>query len=180
MPYTIANFILFQFGWFAGVLGAAWNLSILGSVLMAMILIGHLAVSRQTINEVLLILFAILLGTLWDSWLLNQGGLSFNSCMWHAAFAPYWIILLWALFATTINHSLGWLKQRYTLAAILGAIAGPAAYYGGARLGAVELLDPEAALLALSVGWAIWTPLLCYVASLLNRIFSPRQQQEFI
>ncbi|MGD8796789.1 MAG: DUF2878 family protein, partial [Thiohalophilus sp.] len=73
MPYTIANFILFQVGWFAGVLGAAWDLSVLGSVLMAMILIGHLAVSRQTTSEVLLMLFAVLLGTLWDSWLLYQG-----------------------------------------------------------------------------------------------------------
>lgn len=180
MPYTLINFLLFQVGWFSGVLGAAWNLALYGSLTMLMILISHLFVSRNFVGEILLILFAVVLGTLWDSWLLMQGWLTFNNGMWHAYLAPHWIILLWALFATTINHSLGWLKQRYLLAGALGAIAGPAAYYAGARLGAVELLHPEAALLALSVGWAAWTPLLVYVASLLDKSTGKYIQKELI
>ncbi|MDZ7804527.1 DUF2878 domain-containing protein [Thiohalophilus sp.] len=180
MPYALINFLLFQVGWFSGVLGAAWNLALYGSLTMLMILISHLFVSRNPASEILLVLFAIVLGTLWDSWLLMQGWLSFNNGMWHAYLAPHWIILLWALFATTMNHSLGWLKHRYLLAGMLGAIAGPAAYYAGARLGAVELLHPEAALLALSVGWAAWTPLLVYVATVLDRSISKRTQKEFI
>lgn len=180
MPYTVFNFVLFQLGWFAGVLGAAWQMAIAGSLIMLQIVVFHLFITRKPASEAMLILFAVVLGTVWDSWLLMQGWLSFNSGMWHASLAPHWIILLWALFATTINHSLGWLKHRYLLAALLGAFAGPAAYYAGARLGAVELLHPEAALLALAAGWAIWTPLLVYLASYLERTVNNRARQEFI
>jgi hypothetical protein len=127
----------------------------------------------------MLILLAVLLGTTWDSWLVIQGWLNFNSGMWHPLLAPYWIIMLWALFATTINSSLAWLKQRYLLAALLGAIAGPAAYYAGNRLGAVELAHPEQALLALALGWSIWLPLLLYLSGLITRIGNNLRQREF-
>lgn len=172
MTYPLINFVLFQIGWFACVVTASWQVAITGSLIAISIVIFHLLVSRQAATEILLVLFAMILGTVWDSWLLMQGWLRFNDGMWHASLAPYWIILLWALFATTINHSLAWLKQRLVLAGVLGAIAGPGAYYAGARLGAVELLDPQAALLVLAVGWALWTPLLAYLAGFLERIFA--------
>ena len=65
---------------------------------------------------------------------------------------PYWILAMWALFATTLNASLGWLHGRPALAGALGMLSGPLAYWAGARLGAIELVQPAAALAALALG----------------------------
>jgi hypothetical protein len=78
--------------------------------------------------------------------------------------APHLILALWALFAITLNLSLAWLKSRLPVAVLIGAIAGPLAYWGGARLGAVVFLEPLPAMIALSLGWALFTPLLALLA----------------
>jgi len=179
MNRVIINFVLFQLGWFACVLGAAWQMPVSGTLLASLIVIYHLYANPPRANEVILIVLAVLLGTTWDSWLVIQGWLSFNSGMLHPFLAPYWIIMLWALFATTINISLAWLKQRYLLAALLGAIAGPAAYYAGTRLGAVELIQPQQALLALALGWSLWLPLLLFLSGRIERIGNNLRQREF-
>jgi hypothetical protein len=71
---------------------------------------------------------------------------------------------MWMLFATTLNVSLRWLR-RFPLAAIaLGAIGGPLAYWGGARLGAMEFTAPVAATAALAIGWGALTPFLVWLA----------------
>jgi hypothetical protein len=55
------------------------------------------------------------------------------------------------------------------LAAALGAVGGPAAYYGGARLGAAEFLPGAGTLLILSAGWLLLTPLLVGLAAFFRR-----------
>ena len=49
-----------------------------------------------------------------------------------------------------------------------GAVAGPLAYYGGHRLGAVNFTDMNMALLYLAIGWSIFTPLLLFLAKRLD------------
>jgi len=73
-------------------------------------------------------------------------------------------VALWMLFATTLNVSLAWLKRSALLAALFGAIGGPLAYYGGAKLGALSFLAPTPALVALALGWGLLTPLLIKLA----------------
>ncbi len=72
---------------------------------------------------------------------------------------------MWGLFATILNVSLRWLRGRWVMAALFGAIGGPLAYYGGHRLGALEFGNEIVALLALAVGWAVFTPLLMSLAT---------------
>jgi hypothetical protein len=72
------------------------------------------------------------------------------------------------LFATTLNLSLGWLKGRPALAALLGAVGGPLAYFAGHRLGGIELPDPAVALLVQGLGWSVLMPLLTSLATRLN------------
>jgi hypothetical protein len=50
------------------------------------------------------------------------------------------------------------------LAGLLGAMLAPLAYFGGARLGALQLLQPQLALLAQAAGWALLLPLLVALA----------------
>jgi hypothetical protein len=56
--------------------------------------------------------------------------------------APVWIIAMWAGFATLLHVALRWLLPHRWLAALLGAVGGPLAYYAGMRLGAVNFPDP--------------------------------------
>jgi hypothetical protein len=75
---------------------------------------------------------------------------------------------MWAIFATTLNISLRWLKGRWLVAILSGAIAGPLAYYAGARLGGVVFTDQTIALIALSMGWAVLMPLLMALSQRLD------------
>lgn len=90
-----------------------------------------------------------------------------------AALPPPWMIALWANFATTLNLSLAGLQTRPWLAALLGLVGGPLAYWGGAGLGAMTFVAPLPALIALALGWALLTPLLLALAATLARRSNP-------
>jgi len=62
---------------------------------------------------------------------------------------------LWALFSSTLNVSLRWMRGRTALAIVFGAIGGPLAYLAGEKLGAMQLVAQPHALLALASGWAM-------------------------
>ena len=71
-------------------------------------------------------------------------------------------------FAITINSSLSWLKKKLNLSILFGAIGGPLAYLAGEKLGAVTLLTSDA-LIIISTGWAIITPLLIFVSNKISK-----------
>ncbi len=83
------------------------------------------------------------------------------------------MIALWANFATTLNLSLAGLQTRPWLAALLGLVCGPLAYWGGAGLGAMTFITPLPALITLALGWALLTPLLLALAATLARRSNP-------
>jgi len=163
MPATI-NFIAFQLGWFACVLGAAHAVPWAGTGLALAIVAWHLGRALAPRAELALILSAAGIGALWDSGLTALGLIRYASGVLVEGAAPHWIVALWMLFATTLNLSLGWLKLNIALAAVLGALGGPLAYLGGAKLAALNLVAPPAALTALALGWAVLTPLLLQLA----------------
>jgi len=160
MKTSLINFALFQLGWFGCVLSSAAGRPWLGAVLAVAIIGWHLWRAPSPTAELKLIGMAILIGALWDSLLVWQGWLAYQHGMLLPYAAPYWIVIMWALFATTLNVSLRWLRQRWWYAVVLGAIGGPLAYYAGQGLGAVEFVHIRNALLALLFGWAVFTPLL--------------------
>ena len=77
-----------------------------------------------------------------------------------------WMVALWVLQAAVLGGVLSWLRGRYLLAAIVGAMGGPLAYLAGERMGAA-MLGPShaAALAAVGVEWAIAMPLLVWMES---------------
>jgi hypothetical protein len=77
-------------------------------------------------------------------------------------------VALWANFATTLNVSLRPLRDRLGVAALLGAIGAPVAYFSGSRLGALELTEMAPALVAIGAGWLFLTPLLFMAARRLD------------
>jgi len=165
----VANVLLFQAGWFACVLGAARGLALEGSLLALAIVAAQVARAPRPRTELALVAIAVLLGALFDSLLAASGWLRYDAGVLIERTAPYWIVALWALFATTLNVSMRALRARPWIAALFGLLGGPLAYYGGAQLGALQLVAPLPALAALAAGWALATPLLFAIARRLER-----------
>jgi len=168
MTPILVNFVAFQVGWFACVLGGAHQLPWFGTLLVSIIIALHLPRASQPLAEFLLILLAITIGSVWDSYLVWRGWLEYPSGTLIPDTAPHWILAMWGVFATTLNLSLRWLKGRWFIAILSGAIAGPLAYYAGARLGGVVFTDATTALTALSLGWAVLMPLLMALSQRLD------------
>ena len=160
----LANFALFQLGWFSCVLGAANGLPWAGPLVVLAAVAVHLALVRRPALELKLVLAAALLGLLADSLLLATGWVAYPNGEWVPGFAPYWIIAMWVLFATTLNVSMRWLRRSMPLALIAGAVGGPLSYLAGERLGAIQFVEPALSLAALAIAWAIALPVLVLLA----------------
>lgn len=158
--HLFVNFVAFQIGWFSCVLGAANGLPLIGPVVVLAIIALHLKKASQPTRELTLILLAGLLGAIWDSLLVATGWIAYPNGTLVTGTAPYWIVAMWMMFATTLNVALKWLRGSLLMAATLGGIAGPLAYYGGAKLGGLQFNDVNSALIALACGWAVLMPTL--------------------
>lgn len=80
---------------------------------------------------------------------------------------PIWLIAIWAIFMTTLSHSLQWVSRKRWLPWVLAPMAGPFAYWSASQLGAVELPVLATSLVALAIGWMVVFPLLLYVRNAL-------------
>jgi len=161
---VVINVALFQLGWFACVLGAAHGLPWIGPLAAVAIIAWHLAHATRRRPELALAAGALLAGAIFDSLLLQTGWIHFNAGVLIAGMAPIWMMSLWAIFATSLNVSLRWMRTRPGLAVILGALGGPLAYYSGARLGALSFTAVRPALAVIALGWAVLTPALLAAA----------------
>jgi len=159
MKFKIINFILFQIGWFILILGAAWDKTFISVLLGLGIIAIHLLMIDQKLSELKLLFIAGLIGFLFDGFIQYYQFIIYNSPGWSFPLTPIWIIILWMIFAITLNHSLVWLKKRIILSSIFGAIGGPLAYLAGEKLGAI-MITQQLSLVLLSIGWALITPLL--------------------
>lgn len=156
----IINFVLFQIGWFACVIGAAKQMPWLGVLSVVAIVIWHLSQAKQPKNEIYLLIFTLMIGAIYDQTMLQNGLITYQAHGWTTALTPAWILALWAEFATILNVSLRWMRGRTVVAILFGAIGGPLAYMGAAKLGAVTINFSPLSYVALGAGWAIITPLL--------------------
>ena len=168
MIFKIINFVLFQAGWFIGVLGASYNHTFLALTLSIVILLVHFALIKNRILELKLIIIAGLIGLLFDGALLNFDLIIYNDPGLLYLLTPIWIVMLWMFFAMTLNHSLAWLRQKIYISILFGALGGPLAYIAGEKLGAITLLSTNS-IIILSIGWAFITPVLLIIANRLNR-----------
>jgi hypothetical protein len=160
----LINFAAFQIGWFSSVIGAAKQMPWLGPVAFVLVLALHLRAARRPGGEMMLVVACGTIGLLFESALVLAGWVTYPSGFFNELFAPYWIITMWMLFGTTLNLSMGWLKGRPLLAAGMGAIAGPASYLAGQKLGGIVFLEFVPAVVALAVGWAVFMPILMALA----------------
>ena len=167
MLKTLGNAVLFQLGWFACVLGgnSPWLLLAAGALLV------HLLFISRSLAEVRLVVVVCVLGSTVDSLLLNADVFAFKQ---PGIVIPFWLMLLWALLAITLNHCLAWTAKPWWRAVLLGAIGGPLSYYAGQRLGAVQFplgLWPTLAGLSL-----LWAGLFAVLVAIADRLRPVAQQ----
>jgi hypothetical protein len=172
----LINIVFYQLCWLACILGAAFQMPMLGVAVVALAVAYHLYRAQFAAPELTLIVIAALIGAVWDSLLVAAGWLVYPNGMLLEGTAPYWIVALWISFATTFNVSLRWFKQRLVLAALFGAIGGPLAFLAGERLGGVVFTSYPAALTALALGWALLMPLMLLIARRFNGFDRPQPQ----
>lgn len=159
------NFLAFQAGWFACVLFAADGRPWLGPAVVLVLVVAQWAVLRRGVGDAVMLAGAGAFGFLADSVLVNAGIFGFPQVARLGEPSTLWMSALWVNFAMTIPLALAWLRGRPVLAAALGAVGGPLAYWGGVRLGAMEL-GTELPLFAaaIAVEWALATPALVALA----------------
>jgi len=165
---VLLNFAVFQIAWFACVLGGAHDRVTAGTLAVAAAVALHLAIAPRPGPEARLVAILTGIGLVWDSLVVSLGLMSYPAGTFAPGVAPLWILAMWALFATTLNLSMSWLKGRPWLAAAFGAVGGPLAYVAGRKLGGVEMNEPALALLVQGLGWAVMMPLLLRLAARLN------------
>ena len=169
----LVSCLTFQAGWFACVLGAARGTPIAGVVLVAALVTGHLALSRRRLADAAFLGASGLFGYAADSALVLAGWIRFPEPAALGGPSALWMVALWVLFASTLEGCMSWLRDRWVLAAGLGAVSGPLSYLAGARLGAIELAEPAAApLAAIGVTWAAAMPVLLALHGATRRLFA--------
>jgi len=157
----IINFLLFQIGWFGCVLAGAYGPALTGSLLAMIIIAYHLYHANHTMHELRLLIFALIIGLVFESIVTWQDLARYSHGQVFDIIAPLWMILMWPLFATTLNLSMRWLKSLAPLLiAIIGAIFAPLAYLAGSRIGAVEYNNIGLSLSIIAIAWATLLPAL--------------------
>lgn len=165
---VLVNAVVFKLAWLSTVFGGANELPLLG-LAAVMVAIGiHLWLAPNPSREMTLIAMTGIIGLVLDSVMVAAGWLAYPSGTIVNGLAPYWILAMWMLFATTLNVTCRWLQGRLWMAGLMGAVFGPISYLGGSAAGAVTLNQPFAAMTALSVAWALMMPGLLLLAQQLD------------
>ena len=174
MKTVIVNLVCFKIGWTALVLSAAAGMPAYGTAIAAVVIAFHLWQTNNVRAEVLLLTCAGLTGVVIESALVRTHFTHYEVGILVPGFAPYWIVVMWVLFATTLNTGLRWLRtirRSWIIAALMGAIGGPLAFLAGEALGAVTFVDPMRSLLVIGISWANFLPLLVILGIVLEGKF---------
>ncbi len=178
MTNLAINISLFKIGWLASVLTAAASVPAAGVAVVAIVAGVHLLRSDNRQGEAQLLLFAALVGLGWESALVTIGLVDYGSASTIPGFAPYWIVAMWVLFATTLNGALRWLRKSALVAVLFGAVGGPLSFLAGQKAGAVIFPDPATSLFVIGAGWAVLLPLLVRFAANVETQSAGRAGQE--
>lgn len=159
---NVLNFVLFQAGWFVCVLYP--GLAAAGFVLL--LLAFHMAfVSQHRMAELQFIGAGTVLGGVLDGIWFQTGILDDGTGS--VQLTPVWLVGIWAIFMTTLSHSLSWISSRAWLPFVCAPVAGPFAYWSASKLGTVQLPDLTVSLVALAIGWLVVFPTLLYLRKFL-------------
>lgn len=172
----VANFAVFQAAWFAAISGAAHRVPVWGTAAVVAACVWHLAVSARPAQEAKLIGSVCLIGFVVETAMAMQGHVAYPSGQPTPNLAPYWMVALWGLLAMALNVTMRWLKGRPGLAAVLGAVAGPASFVCGVRLGGARFIDMTPALVTMAIAWGLLMPALMWLSIRFDGVAVPERR----
>lgn len=160
----LINAVGFQAGWWACIAGIGRGWETEAIAFCAMLVCLHLYFSTARSSDLKLAFIALLVGISADSLLQYTSVIDFYG--WALGpLSPFWLWMLWVLFALTLNSSLAFLKNQSRITvAILGLIFGPLTYYAGAKMGAAALDATPLPIFSLAIVWMLAMPLLVMAA----------------
>lgn len=175
---AVVNYLAYQAGWFAAVVGAGLGDGTAGAAIAAALIGLHLWLTRERGVELQLLAVATITGLVVEAWQLQAGTYRTLSGAATASVPPLWLLALWAQFATTFRYSLRHVLARPAVAVLFGALGGPVAFLAGERLGAVELTTPLVpGLLRLALGWMLALAMFSWATRALPDSAPPRYRQ---
>ena len=132
------------------------------------LVIAHLFYTENPAQEIKLAMWALCLGIVTDSALQYFSVIDFYG--WSlGTLSPFWLWMLWLMFAMTLNASLSFLKEKpIVLSALVGLVFGPLTYMAGAKLGAAAFDGSALHILTLAVTWMLALPAMVFIAKQLR------------
>lgn len=155
----LITFIMFQCVWFAAILGAGAGYIWLGPLAAVIFFIVFMVyISEHPMHDAEFAGVSILIGTVMDTLTARVGAFTYPQPTWQTFLAAPFMLALWPAFSLMMVRCIKWIRKRYILGAVFGAVGGPLSYWSGAKLGAVEL-HPDAfrGLGLVAAEWAVST-----------------------
>ena len=164
--HPFANWFWFYVGFVAALSGSNMKYPGSGPVVIVGWLTGHLVNAKHPRGEIKLLFASAGIGYVLDSIITLMGVLKFHEPAHWGWPIPLWMVMMWPNFAGTLNSSMKWLRGRYQVGAIMGAIAGPFSYYGGVKWGSVDLgWSYWGSMIVIGIEWAFAMPLLLWLSA---------------
>jgi len=173
--YKSLNIILFYLGWFYLISTAIHGHPYQGLFATACILLFHFMMSKSWVKELLILISVVIIGFCFDTAYASFGLLSYvspNPISPHLA--PLWILALYALFATSLNSSLSWLRNQPIISMVLGSIGASLAYFFAIRLGAASCPSEATTLSIIALVWFLATPCFFAITRFFDKTLSSR------
>jgi hypothetical protein len=169
------NMVFYQATWITAVAGAGRGHWWPGLVVLFAFAIWQLATSRWRRADIVLVVAISIIGFGIDSVFLQRGLMHFAAPDSWPDVSPVWMTALWSSFALALNHSLAFLQRRRWLAALLGCIGAPLAYWAaGNAWHALAFGSQPLLTVALIAGtWAVLMPVFSDLALQWRRFDAP-------
>lgn len=162
--------VAFYLGWFVCIFGATHGSNVLPIVSTIVLLaiqfhiFSSLKIYNSPFRDFPLLFFVTLFGGFIDTLYIYLGLIEYSATIpglpW---LCPPWVLCMYALFSSTINHSLSWLRKFPLLSAVLGAVFSFLSYVAGAKVGAATFLAPGFTTPTLiGLVWFFFLPMVMY------------------
>lgn len=162
--FLFINGIIFYTYWWLSIWGASIGNFYIGPAVAVSYFILHFIIVKDKFKEFKNLLFCVFIGFIFESILLYLGFLEYKSMM-NSSVIPIWVIILWAGYSLTVFHSFQYIKGRYFLSLIIGALFAPLIHISGAKTGAVVLnYSIATSYFVLMFMWSIALPLMNYIS----------------
>ena len=166
----IINLIFFYLIWWGCILGIRSNCDYVGPILTLVFIAAHLKMVAELKKELILILCCGFLGLTVENLYLYFNFISYEGYLISKSFMPpLWVVCIWIALAMTINHSMVFLKDRWIITVICGAIFGPACYFAVMKFSIIHFhFSTLESIFILSTVCGISLPLMYYINKIIE------------